>query len=65
MPHEALGVRESIHRAKMKIDRHAVETHWSVAGPVPGDPAWAGGTVFTDRRVVYIEADPTSLYAAV
>ena len=65
MPHEALGVRESIHRAKVKIDRHAVETHWSVAGPVPGDPAWAGGTVFTDERVVDIEADPTSVYAAV
>ncbi len=65
MPHAALGVREAIHRAKAKIDRHAVETHWSVAGPVPGDPAWAGGTVFTDQRVVDIEADPASVYAAV
>ena len=65
MPHEALGVREAIHRAKVKIDRHAVETHWSVAGPVPGDPAWAGGTVFTDQRVVDIETDPASVYAAV
>lgn len=65
MPHEALGVREAIHRAKVKIDRHAVETHWSVAGPVPGDPAWAGGTVFTDKRVVDIETDPASVYAAV
>ncbi|MFM8577987.1 MAG: SDR family oxidoreductase [Planctomycetaceae bacterium] len=65
MPHEALGVREAIHRAKVKIDQRAVETHWSVAGPVPGDPAWAGGTVFTDRRVVDVEADPASVYAAV
>jgi uncharacterized protein YbjT (DUF2867 family) len=65
MPHEALGVREAIHRAKAKIDARAVETHWSVAGPVPGDPAWAGGTVFTDRRVVDIEADAASIYAAV
>jgi uncharacterized protein YbjT (DUF2867 family) len=65
MPHAALGVREAIHRAKVKIDQHAVETHWSVAGPVPGDPAWAGGTVFTDRRVVDIEADAASIYAAV
>jgi uncharacterized protein YbjT (DUF2867 family) len=65
MPHEALGVREAIHRAKVKIDKHAVETHWSVAGPMPGDPAWAGGTVFTDKRVVDIEADPASVYAAV
>jgi len=65
MPHPALGVREAIHTAKVKIDQHAVETHWSVAGPVPGDPAWAGGTVFTDRRVVDIEADAASIYAAV
>ncbi len=65
MPHPALGVREAIHRAKVKIDARAVETHWSVAGPVPGDPAWAGGTVFTDRRVVDIEADAASVYAAV
>jgi uncharacterized protein YbjT (DUF2867 family) len=65
MPHEALGVREAIHRAKVKIDRHAVETHWSVAGPVPGDPVWAGGTIFTDKRVVDIETDPASVYAAV
>ena len=65
MPHRALGVREAIHRAKVKIDQRAVETHWSVAGPVPGDPAWAGGTVFTDRRVVDIEADAASIYAAV
>jgi hypothetical protein len=65
MPHEALGVREAIHRAKVKIDQQAVETHWSVAGPVPGDPAWAGGTVFCDKRVVEIEADPASVYAAV
>ncbi len=65
MPHQALGVREAIHRAKVKIDQRAVETHWSVAGPVPGDPSWAGGTVFTDKRVVDIEADPASVYAAV
>ena len=65
MPHAALGVREAIHRAKVKIDQREVETHWSVAGPVPGDPAWAGGTVFTDRRVVDIEADAASVYAAV
>jgi uncharacterized protein YbjT (DUF2867 family) len=65
MPHPVIGVHEAIHRATVKIDQHAVETRWSVAGPVPGDPAWAGGTVFTDRRVVDIEADAASIYAAV
>ena len=65
MPHAALGAREAIHRALAKIERQAVETRWSVAGPVPGDPSWAGGTVFTDERTVEIEADPASVYAAV
>ena len=65
MPHHPLGVREAIHRAKAKVDQHSVETRWSVAGPMPGDPSWAGGSVFTDERVVDIEADPASVYAAV
>ena len=65
MPHRPLAAREAIQRALAKIERQAVETRWSVAGPVPGDPSWAGGTVFTDERTVDIEADPASVYAAV
>ena len=65
MPHKALGARESIRRALAKIEQQAVETRWSVAGPVPGDPSWAGGTVLTDERVVDVEADSASLYAAI
>ena len=65
MPHPALGVREAIRRALTKIEQHDVETRWSVAGPVPGDPSWAGGTVFTDERTVEIEAAPPQVYAAV
>jgi len=65
MPHRPLGAREAIRRALAKVEGRAVETRWSVAGPVPGDPSWAGGTVFTDERSVEIEADPQSVYAAV
>lgn len=65
MPHQPLGAREAIHRALTKIEQHAVETRWSVAGPVPGDPSWAGGTVFKDQRTVDIEASPANVYAAV
>ena len=65
MPHTPLGAREAIRRALAKIERQDVETRWSVAGPIPGDPSWAGGTVFTDERVVDVEADSASLYAAV
>ena len=65
MPHAAIGAREAITRALRKVEDRAVETRWSVAGPIPGDPSWAGGTVFADRRSVAIDADPASVYAAV
>jgi len=65
MPHEALGVRDAIKRALHKIELNEVETRWSVAGPILGDPHWAGGKVFTDQRSVMINADPASVFAAV
>jgi uncharacterized protein YbjT (DUF2867 family) len=65
MPHEALGVREAIRRALHKIEVNEVETRWTAAGPLPGDPKWAGGTVFTDQRSVMIEAGPHAVFKAV
>jgi uncharacterized protein YbjT (DUF2867 family) len=65
MPHAALSVRESIHRALHQVEVNEVETRWSAAGRIPGDPEWSGGKVFTDRRSVSIHADATSVFAAV
>ncbi|MBM3979911.1 MAG: SDR family oxidoreductase [Planctomycetes bacterium] len=65
MPHSALGVREAIRQAIRSVEANDVETRWSAAGTVPGDPEWAGGTVFTDRRSVNIQADPHHVFAAV
>lgn len=65
MPHEALSVRAAIHRALQKIESNDVETRWSVAGPILGDPHWAGGKVFIDQRSVMINADSASVFAAV
>ncbi len=65
MPHQPLGVREAIRQALRQVVANDVETRWSAAGPVPGDPQWAGGTVFTDQRSVVAEADPSSVFAAV
>jgi uncharacterized protein YndB with AHSA1/START domain len=36
-----------------------------MAGPIPGDPDWAGGTVFTDRRTLLVDAPPEVVYRAV
>lgn len=65
MPHNAFGVRESIRRALERIGRSDVETRWSAAGTIPGDPEWAGGTVFKDTRTVEIDAPPGAVFAAV
>jgi uncharacterized protein YbjT (DUF2867 family) len=65
MPHEALGVRDAIRRALVRVRANDVETRWSVAGPVAGDPDWAGGTVFTDERSIIVDADAPSVFRAV
>ena len=32
------------------------------AGPIPGDPEWSGGRVYTDERQAEVAADPEVLY---
>ncbi len=46
------------------MDDHDIETSWSDAGVIPGDPDWAGGTVFTDCRDAEVAAPPNQVYAA-
>lgn len=65
MPHDALDAREAIRRALQRVKENAVSTRWSVAGPVPGDPDWAGGTVFVDERSIDINASPERVFSAV
>ncbi len=65
MPHRSLRVREAIHQALQQVEANEVETRWSAAGPIPGDPQWAGGTVFTDQRSVLINADSPYVFAAI
>ena len=65
LPQPLLTVRQAIRAALDHVAQDEVETSWSMAGPVPGDPDWAGGTVFTDRREVAVAAPPEAVYAAV
>jgi uncharacterized protein YbjT (DUF2867 family) len=62
MPQRLLGAREAIRVALEQTAQHEVETVWSDAGPIPGDPDWAGGTVFTDRRETEIAATPAEVF---
>ncbi|MBN8730534.1 MAG: SDR family oxidoreductase [Acidobacteria bacterium] len=65
IPQELLSVRESIRAALSKMAEHHVETNWAMAGPIPGDPDWAGGTVFRDTRTATISAPPLAVFQAV
>jgi uncharacterized protein YbjT (DUF2867 family) len=65
IPQELLTVRQSIRAALTKVAENDVETSWSMAGAIPGDPDWAGGTVFTDTRSVRVEVPDWALFQAV
>lgn len=62
MPQPLLGVRESIGIALDAEARSDIESSWTAAGPVPGDPDWAGGTVFSDSREMVIPATPDAVF---
>jgi uncharacterized protein YbjT (DUF2867 family) len=64
LPQRLLGVREAIRLALEQVAHREVETGWSDAGPIPGDPDWAGGTVFVDRRETEVAASPDDVFAA-
>lgn len=65
MPQRLLTVREAIRAALDRVAHEDVPTSWSMAGPLPGDPDWAGGTVFTDRRSLLVQAPPEAVWRAV
>jgi uncharacterized protein YbjT (DUF2867 family) len=65
IPQELLTVRSAIRAALSRVAHHDVETTWSMAGPMPGDPDWAGGRVFKEVRRIAIEAPAWAAFRAV
>jgi hypothetical protein len=65
MPHQCLTIRQAMDAAITKDASGEVETAWSDAGVMPGDPVWACGTVFTDRRETETTAPQQAVWAAV
>jgi uncharacterized protein YbjT (DUF2867 family) len=66
------GFRRAVTLALAKIRTGQVETRWSGANagyapadPLPSDPAWAGGTVYSDVRERPSTADPERLWDVV
>lgn len=65
LPHEPLSSEQAISAAIHAADINEVETHWSAAGPIPGDPDWAGGAVLRDARQIDIDAPAAEVFNAV
>lgn len=65
MPQDLLTAGEAISRALGKMESDNVETAWRDAGTIPGDPDWAGGTVFEDSRKIGINASKEVIFRAV
>jgi uncharacterized protein YbjT (DUF2867 family) len=65
IPQKLLNVREAIQAALSQMESHLVETNWTMAGPMPGDPDWSGGTVFRDERQAAIGAPAWAAFQAV
>src|ERR1700722_9320791 len=65
VPQELLNVRDAIRAALNQVAARQVETSWSMAGPMPGDPDWSGGTVFRDAREIAINAPASAAFRAV
>ncbi len=64
MPGPLFGVQEAIDATLGKLNDGDIETRWSMAGEMPGDPEWSGGTVFKDQRVREVEASAADSFSA-
>ena len=62
MPQALHGVQDAVERALREGECNQVETFWCDAGRMPGDPDWAGGTVFIDQREAMIGAPASAVY---
>ena len=64
MPGELMGVEAAIHAALGKLAAGEIETRWSTAGEMPGDPTWSGGTTCCDERSTDIDASDAEAFQA-
>lgn len=64
MPGPLFDVQDAIDAALGNLKVGEIETRWSTAGEMPGDPQWSGGTVFHDERSGEIDATAEETFAA-
>ncbi|MCC5037112.1 SDR family oxidoreductase [Streptomyces sp. WAC 00631] len=71
-PEGLTGFRRSVELALQRIKEADVATRWSSASvpgapsdPLPTDPDWAGGDLYTDDRERLVEASPEALWRVI
>ena len=71
-PGYPLGFDEALRLALQRVREARVTTRWSSASvpgapsdPLPTDPDWAGGSLYTDHRVLTVDAPPEALWRVV
>ncbi|MFI5494585.1 SDR family oxidoreductase [Actinoplanes sp. NPDC051859] len=69
VPEQPIGFDEAVRLALGKIRDAEVETRWSnasggdaAAEPLPSDPTWSGGTIYTDVRCREVDAPVDALW---
>ncbi|WP_145065080.1 SDR family oxidoreductase [Engelhardtia mirabilis] len=65
MPQRLLSVEQAIVAALGKQAAADVQSSWSDAGVIPGDPDWAGGRVMVDPRSIEVDAPPAAVFRAI
>ncbi|MFE6280882.1 SDR family oxidoreductase [Streptomyces sp. NPDC057877] len=71
-PGHPLGFDEAVRLALQRVRDAQVTTRWSNAAvpgapsdPLPTDPDWAGGSLYTDRREMLVPATPEALWRVI
>jgi hypothetical protein len=70
IPTQLIDCRAAIKLAIEQTQLQTIESHWTDAGAIPrdewanaGDPPWAGGTYYEDKRTIVVAARPSDLWA--
>ncbi|MFJ6688677.1 SDR family oxidoreductase [Streptomyces sp. NPDC091294] len=71
-PGSPLGFDDALRLALQRVREAKVSTRWSSASvpgapsdPLPTDPDWAGGSLYTDDRTLTVDAPPDALWRVV
>ncbi|TGB06953.1 NAD(P)H-binding protein, partial [Streptomyces palmae] len=71
-PGSPLGFDEAVSLALRRVRQADVATRWSSAAvpgapsdPLPTDPDWAGGSLYTDERELAVDASPAALWRVI